>query len=640
MGVEYSGGSLLMKKCAFLDWLRYKFDTTLSTGPFALVWWLGLVSLLLIIATSLVVLAVTGHEMGVFKIAWSILFQALTPNPVDVGAGPWPFLLAMLFITLCSLFMFSILIGVLAASIEDRMQSLRKGRSQVQESDHYIILGWDEHIYTIISELVTCNAHRARSCIVILGNKDKLEMEEKIREKVGSTGRTRVVCRSGDPINQADLVIVSLNTARSIIILPPDDEDPDSSVIKTLLAITNTPTRRPEPYHIVTEIRSPANIEAARLVGGREAEILQISHLTSLIIAQTCRRSGLSTVYQELMDFAGDEIYFQEEPALVGRTFGHALFAYEDSSVIGIQARDGQPTLNPPMDMIIREGDRIIAISENDETIKLSSLERREIDRQAILHDIRARVSPEHTLIMGWNWRAPTVIRELDNYVSPGSSTTVVVEDPALEAQVAEIGADLKNQALQCVVGSTTERRSIDRLGVESYERAIVLAYSDSLSVQKADARTLITLLHLRDIAKRTGRPCSIVSELLDDRNRSLAEVTEADDFIVSGKVSSLLMAQISENKQLHAVFQDLFDAEGSEIYLKPASDYLKLGVPINFYTVVEAMRQHGDVAIGYRIRALARDPAQGFGVVVNPDKSKPVTFCESDRIIVLAENE
>ena len=62
---------------------------------------------------------------------------------------------------------------------------------------------------------------------------------------------------------------------------------------------------------------------------------------------------------------------------------------------------------------------------------------------------------------------------------------------------------------------------------------------------------------------------------MLDVRNRELAEVTQADDFIVSDKLISLMLAQVSENKDLNAVFDDLFDPDGSEIYLKPAADYV-----------------------------------------------------------------
>ncbi len=112
-----------------------------------------------------------------------------------------------------------------------------------------------------------------------------------------------------------------------------------------------------------------------------------------------------------------------------------------------------------------------------------------------------------------------------------------------------------------------------------------------------------------------------------------------ADDFVVSDKLLSLLMAQISENKELAAVFQDLFDPEGSELYFKPMIDYVEPGKPVKFYTVLEAARQRGEVAIGYRLQELAYDAEKAYGVKLNPIKSQPVTFGPEDRIVVLAES-
>ena len=54
--------------------------------------------------------------------------------------------------------------------------------------------------------------------------------------------------------------------------------------------------------------------------------------------------------------------------------------------------------------------------------------------------------------------------------------------------------------------------------------------------------KTLVTLLHLRDIAERDETPFSIVSEMLDLRNRELAEVAGVDDFIISEHLVSLMM--------------------------------------------------------------------------------------------------
>src|SRR6185369_489840 len=123
-----------------------------------------------------------------------------------------------------------------------------------------------------------------------------------------------------------------------------------------------------------------------------------------------------------------------------------------------------------------------------------------------------------------------------------------------------------------------------------------------------------------------------------DVRNRALAEVARADDFIVSDRLISLYLAQVAENKALAAVFEDLFHPVGSEIFLRPASDYVIEGSEVDFYTIVEAARRRYEVAIGYRVGAQANDARHGYGVVVNPPKSRRVTFAPDDRIIVLAE--
>ena len=59
------------------------------------------------------------------------------------------------------------------------------------------------------------------------------------------------------------------------------------------------------------------------------------------------------------------------------------------------------------------------------------------------------------------------------------------------------------------------------------YDHVLVLGYSDLLPAQPADTRTLVALLHLRKIAEHAGRKISVVSEMIDVRNRELAERSE-----------------------------------------------------------------------------------------------------------------
>jgi ion channel POLLUX/CASTOR len=629
-----------MPKPSFGDRLRYRFDNIFSRGTAALIGLLALASLGVIVVISLVVkLAGLAPDIELPELVWKALMRTLDAGTMGGDGGTWPYLFAMLAVTLGGIFIISSLIGILTTGLEGRLDSLRKGRSKVVESDHTVILGWSPLVFPIISELIIANANRRRACIVVLGDRDKIEMEDEIREKVGATGKTRIVCRTGKPIDIADLQIASLPTARSIIVIPPEDEFPDAQVIKTLLAITNASNRRPEPYHIVAALRDQRAVSVARMVIGSEVEIVLAGDVIARIIAQTCRQAGLSSVYTELLDFGGSEFYFVTEPGLVGKTYGEALSAYETSTVAGICPQNGVPQLNPPMETRIAAGDQLVVIAEDDDTTHLSDLPGRSVNEAAIRLRPATQPAPERTLLLGWNKRAPTIVTELDSYVPPGSQITVVADHLGGEAELQERGPALRNQTCVYQQGDTTDRPLLDALGIETYDHVILLCYSDDLSVQQADARTILTLLHLRDIAERSGNTFSITSEMLDPRDRELAEVAQADDFIVSDRLVSLMLAQVSENKALNAVFADLFNAEGAEAYLKPLKDYVSVAAPSNFGTVVEAARRRGETAIGYRIAAKGSDKANQYGVVINPPKSAPVTFAEDDRVIVLAES-
>lgn len=373
----------------------------------------------------------------------------------------------------------------------------------------------------------------------------------------------------------------------------------------------------------------------ASVVGRDEVEWIQVGDLVARVIAQTCRQSGLSVVHTELLDFGGDEIYFHEEPALEGKSVGEALLAFEKSAVMGYCPAGGAPRLNPPLDTVLGKGDRLIVIAEDDDKIHFTG-NAFAIQEEAIAPPAVTASVPSRTLILGWNWRGSAILHELENYVAPGSEAVVVADAEGAEEEVRRCCSRLDRQKVSFRQGDTTDRSTLEEL--ERYDHVILLSYSDALPVQRADARTLISLLHLRDIAEKRGCRFSIVSEVLDTRNRNLAEITRADDFIVSERLVSLMLAQVSENKALNAVFADLFDPEGSEIYLKPAGLYVNPGQPVSFYTVVEAARRRGEVAIGYRRVELAHDAERSYGVVINPAKSEPVGLGQDDRVIVLAE--
>jgi voltage-gated potassium channel Kch len=622
-----------MDKPTVTERLRYWFDGVMSRGMIALIGLLALASVALVALMSLVVVVFgLGSSDGdnFAETFWKSLMHALDSGTLggDEGNG---LRAAQLVVTVGGIILVASLISIISGAFDRRVEELRKGRSRVLESDHTLILGWSSKIFPIVNELCIANESRGRAAIVVLANGDKVEMEDELRAKVAKPGKTRIIVRSGDPMDLTDLEVANPQGARSVIIIAPEDsDDPDSVVIKTALALTNDPRRKAGvKHHIVGEIQHPGNLEAARLVGRDEADWVLTDDLISRITVQTSRQSGLSVVYTELLDFDGDEIYFSEQPTLVGKSFFEAQLAFDSSTVIGV-VTDGAVLLNPPADRVYARGDKLILIAEDDSTITLGTPGI--ADLSAVSTAQTPSPQPEQALMLGYNQSLHAMLVELNAYVAVGSTVTVVADVPEPSFGLFE------NLAVTFVPGDTTSRIVLEGLKVEQFEHIIVLADDDS-KPHRADAKTLITLLHLRDMADKLGVDLSVVSEMLDDRNRELAEVTQADDFIVSDKLISLMLSQISENDQLSDVFQTLFSSEGSEIYLRDADRYVTPGTPVDFYTVLEAARRRGETAIGFRLVEHAHDKAHRYGVSVNPRKGEKRVFASGDKIIVLAED-
>lgn len=666
-----------MRKITLGQRLRYHFDNSLSGGTTSLIAWLAVITLALVLTATIVLVLTkwqpaggepeetaqveeiqkdseeTAEKTELPKAAekkgfsfiegfWQSLMRSLDAgtvagDPAEDNGDGWAFRLWGLIVTFGGIFIVATLISIISSGLEAKLEDLRKGHSLVVEKGHTLILGWSPRIFLILRELIEANKNAHKPRIVILANKDKLLMEEEIASRIDDTFNTKIICRSGSPIDLKNLDIANPQSSKSIIILSPrESADPDAQVVKQILALTNSPNRRDEPYHIVAELIEKDNIEAAKMVGKDEVELVVAEDLISRITVQTSLQIGLSIVYKDLLGFSGDEIYFADASNLEGKTYGESLFLYEDCAVIGIANQNGKVKMNPSAEVKFGKGDQVMVLAEDDEKIAVSGTP--QIAENQIIARQKTAAEVDKILILGWNHKGAVIIRELDHYVKEGSELVVVSETAETESVISGVKDRLKNLSVEWRQGDTTNRQMLDSMDLTSFNHIIILSYEE-YERNESDSKTLMTLLHLRDIESKKGEAYSIVSEMLDVRNRALAVIAEADDFIVSDELAGLLLTQISENKLLSKVFDDLFNAEGSEIYLKPVKDYVKSGQSVNFYTIVESAKRNKETAIGYRLMEFSNDAEKEFGVVINPKKSEEVEFSPDDLIIVLAEN-
>ncbi|MDX2195196.1 MAG: hypothetical protein NW207_02165 [Cytophagales bacterium] len=623
----------------------YYFDNLISKGTGALFALLGLSFLATSTITAIVAFIVgindfgDGQDMTFYEAFWISMMHVIDQGTLTAD-NDWAVRISMVITTFIGMFLVSSLISILNTAFSTKIEQLKKGRSTVIEEEHTIILGWSNKVHQIISELKIAHENQAKSVIVVLADQDIDMMRDEIVSNVGTSGKTRVICRNGNPREAHDLKIVNLDTAKAIIILNPEGSKSDAYVIKTILAIVNNPSRKSGKYNIIAEIKDEVNRKIAKIVGKEEVTVVVSNDIISKMMVQTSRQSGLSLIYNDLIDYSNVEIYILPIKNIEGHTFHDALFAFDDVTVIGIRKADATIMLNPPKETVIGVDDKLILIALDDielEYDKNRKVEFAKVDRSILKKSTRIK-EVQKTLILGWNGNVKIILQELDNYVLPGSEVFIVCETDNLERKVTEIGGRMRNQTLKSKYGDINDRTTLDEIDFGYYDYIIILSYSEQYDIQEADSISLITLMHIRDIELILGKKFNIVSEMLDGNNRALADASRTDDFIISDQIISNVLAQLSENNELSSIFEDLFDADGNEIYLKPALDYAKKNVETSVYSIIEAASHKGEVFIGYRIASQSNNPSNNYGIMLSPNKTQNVKFTDDDKVIVIAE--
>ncbi len=589
---------------------------------------------------------------------WQVMWGHVLPTPLLM---PLPSALWMLLLWLLgSLWLLSLALytGVAAVGLQRWLSDVQRGRKPIRERGHTVILGWSAKGAELVKQLALWNPNASVPCVAILTDADANALQRNLYEKLPDRTKAKVLVRLGNSLDSDALRLVNVQEAKTVIVLADTEgNEADTTTLKRILALVNRPQyiQRQTNYHIVTELKGEANLQLARLIAGTRLTALNSHDITRRFMAQTALQPGLSSIYAELMAFEGMEIYFHREPALWGKTFRQAVFSFEDTLPIGVRkskkntisfhdpepflrAKERDIVINPPKDYRLEEGDSLILISPNSRAVRLGKQRDDLVEVEKIAQNAVPLHHPEKILLLGWSSAAIPLLNELDAYMAKGSELLAASSYPLAEKQVNALQASLKNLQFQYVEADLTRRDILGELKPNLYEHIILLSEKERFGEDVADSHSLIALVHLRDIAQERGATYNITTEMANARNQELAHLAQPDDFIVSDNIIGTLLAQISENPELHTVFEEFFDASGCEIRLRPVEEYVFVEKSVNFYTLVEAALQKHQVAIGYQRAQFVHDRAQNFGIFLNPKKRDTVVFQPGDRLIVIIE--
>ena len=665
------------KKKTFKERILYYIDNWLSRGTLPTIILLFAITGLLVFVIALLAVMFGGQD-SLASSLWDTMNHAFDPGVLSGDTGGKVFLFLMLLATLIGVFFLALLIGLINDGIQGRVAEMSKGIEAVVESDHVVILGFNESTFIIIGELIESyrNQGGQRNAVVVMDKLPKEEMDDRIRIEFPDPGNLIIVCRSGSICSRKDLMRCSIDTCKSIIIAAYHDFE----TIKSILACTKILNEcEDSKAYITSVIYGRENEDAARIAGNdtREntdlfsvkndrLELLMMENTISKIITHTCRHNGLSQVFTELFNFRGHEFYIARREKneklyalAIGMTVRQINRYLPDAIAFGIIQKDGTVLIDDPNKVILEEGCQLLLLQEDDDTV--IPTEKKAVNFVSPIEHYEPK--PSSILIIGCNEKLPYILREMSNYLTPGTIVYLASEPEELDYWLTDdIIEDLLAKDIDSAVrvqrkdsleqdegaerkkeAHIEDRKFICGLLDECKPQYILTLSKDEMDDDEADETTLKFLLYCKNY--RDTHPeanFGVTCEMRSVENQLLAQGTMVSDFVISRNIASLMMSQIAENRELREIFEKLLSSDGFEVYMKPTKYYLDLssGKPVDIFSVQDAVAAKGEIFLGYK-----KQPGNGeTQIALNPEKIKDGTvkmysFSAEDEFVVLAED-
>ncbi|MEM9272093.1 MAG: hypothetical protein AAGA80_03880 [Cyanobacteria bacterium P01_F01_bin.143] len=653
------------KNFSWRERLQYKFDNFMSKGGLAV--FLALLSAFFIAFILMLVIRYgaefifPNYSSEYYDLPWEVLIQLIGLRSTEEDANSIVKVVTVITIFIGLIF-FSSLVAFITEEFESKLASLRKGKSIVVETGHTLILGFNERIIDIIKELIIANESEDDAAIVILSDKDKEEMDDFLRDNLEQTKTTRLVTRTGGISNISNLKNAGLKSAKTVIILNEakslDDEEfkiaSDSKIIKSLLAIVATKGQKKEDTipDVVVEIHSLQYRQLAEAIAPNSVTTLNESDILAKILVQTSRNNGLSAVYLNLVGFEGNEFYFyRPDDGWNNLNFGQLPFHFSGSVPLGVRDSAGKLTLNPDINYQLKNDDEIVILAEDDSTINfvtkpVFTSSNKNFPQEAQTKFVRPQ---ENHLIIGWNNKTPLALREYAFYLTERSQLTLMVNqiNEQIQEEFTEITNSYPQIDFQLLEIDLTSLSQLKDLNLHRYNSISIMALRGN-SPEETDAKTLTLLLGIQQVLQEHSSSnneevnTQLIAEIIDSEDTELVVQAGVRDFLLSNQFVSKILAQVSQEPETMDIYDDLFRAEGSELYLKSASLYFSAEElsQVSFGDCVLAAQSRKELCMGIRIVSENTNQDKMFGICLIPQINTEFKLTGDDKLIVLAEDE
>ncbi|ACN82887.1 hypothetical protein OFS07_04600 [Brachyspira hyodysenteriae] len=520
------------------NYIKYRIDRMLNKGLFYQLMLLVFAIIILLLIVSIFIIVFFQYPPK--DAFWDSLMQFIDTGNISSVEGNTGVVITFLMVTFVGVCGWGSLIAMINKALQDRINNLSKGNAFIMEKNHAIILGYGEEALTIVEEFI-----KAKVKTIVILSEHNVDVIRKRVSFIKGYKKTNIIIREGTTSRIENIKLLNISKSSSISIINNDDTE-SLNILLALKKIVeeNEENKIDNKINICVLVHEEDTIEIIKSIENKNFVIHVIYKYEILykLIAQSIIYTGLSNVYEDLFSNDGNVFYIENDNDFDNWKFEDAASKYFDKGMIllGITKEDRSQILIPNYDYIIKKENRLIILSKNnyDNPIK----EYPDIKPNIIKYK-------NNILLICEEKRYTEIIKEISEYIENNNITMLSYD--LIKSQ--------KNKY----------KFMLEKLKKENTTK-IVLISEDNIT----DVKSINILLIIREIIKKEKLNIAILSLLNSIQKRNLIYSDDVRDFIVSGKLIGMLMAQASISSNILYIFYGLLSRNGKDIIMSPYSDY------------------------------------------------------------------
>ena len=602
---------------------------------------------LFIIAASLVLLfgiifAFTGVKFEQGNVFWFALLSLLGPDSLYTIQNESSYIKLMsLLLTFLGIIIFNgIIIAIVVSTIHSYFDEIKRGTGKVHEEGTIAILGWNELVPSILSELnIYCKTENKRLTVVVLSEHPKSEAVHltKINRYI------EILFRTGASYKTSDLRRLNIIHSKAVLVFYSGGEveridllTQDSYVIKTFISlhsllVENKKTSTP----ILLNFNEIENSEYLDYIEDKNVVAFNKNYYNAKFISLLLLNPHYYSIFHELLSYEGNEIYFHKSNSFLGKVFENVINSFPQAIPIGIR-RNNAVILAPALDFVIGETDELILIADSEKSIIWKE---KDVNGNILLLDNNRKKKEteqgEIIAIIGMNSRVLYVIEEFEK----------MEKQIFIYANESEIKWKKKVSSVKSSHGGneifiypcefSSEKEIIEKIPLEKFDKILVLSSEEYLAAGKPseDTDTLFKILKLIHLRKKNPEKYKyqILCEIQNPENEEIVrKIPESNFHYVLG---NLIVAKILNmeliNPGILQIYEQLLQKGGIDLDINLLSHFTEQTA--EFQELLENLyKQRRWILIGYI-------DSKSDLIQLNPKKDKMIK--PEDKLIYLEES-